>query len=250
MRRLVGGLAVALALGGCTGGGGDPRDLVVFAAASLTEAFGEIGALFEDRHPDVTVRFSFGPSDGLATQIREGGPADVFASASQRWMDAVADGGVLDRAVFARNRLAVLVPRDNPAGVERIEDLGQPGVRLVMAAPDVPAGGYGREALDNAGVLQPAEANVVSNEMDVKGVVQKVALGEADAGIVYVTDVTERVAPDVRAIPIPEDVNVVAAYPIAVLRTSAAPAQAREFVAFVLDDGQAVLRRAGFLPPA
>jgi molybdate transport system substrate-binding protein len=250
MRRLVGGLAVALALGGCTGGGGDPRDLVVFAAASLTEAFGEIGALFEDRHPRVTVRFNFGPSDGLATQIREGGPADVFASANQRWMDAVADGRVLDRAVFARNRLAVVVPRDNPGGVQGIEDLGEPGVRLVMAAPDVPAGDYGRQVLDNAGILEPAEANVVSNEVDVNGVVQKVALGEADAGIVYVTDVTERVAPDVRAIPIPEDVNVVAAYPIAVLRTSAAPDLAREFVGFVLGDGQAVLRRAGFLPPA
>jgi molybdate transport system substrate-binding protein len=250
VRRWAGGLLVALAVGGCTGGGEGHRDLVVFAAASLTETFGEIGAVFEDRHPGVTVRYNFGPSDGLATQIREGGPADVFASAAERWMDAVADGGLLDRAVFARNRLAVVVPRDNPAGVERIEDLGDPGIRLVMAAPEVPAGEYAREALDNAGILGPAAANVVSNEVDVKGVVQKVALGEADAGIVYVTDVTGRVAPDVRVIPIPEDVNVLALYSIAAVRTSAAPALAREFVAFVLGDGQAVLRGAGFLPPA
>jgi molybdate transport system substrate-binding protein len=249
VRRWLGAALVVLAVGGCAGSLGGGRDLVVFAAASLTEAFGEVGLAFERRHPSVTVRFNFGPSDGLATQIREGGPADVFASAAERWMDAVADVGLLDRAVFARNRLTVLVPRDNPARISGIEDLARPGVRLVMAAPDVPAGEHGREALGKAGVLGPAEANVVSNEEDVKGVVQKVALGEADAGITYVTDVTEQVAADVRAVPIPDEVNVVAVYPIAALRTSVEPRLAREFVGFVLADGKAILRAAGFLTP-
>jgi molybdate transport system substrate-binding protein len=249
VKRWLGAALVVLAVGGCAGSVGGGRDLVVFAAASLTEAFGEVGMAFERRHPGVTVRFNFGPSDGLATQIREGGPADVFASASRRWMDAVGDVGLLDRAVFARNRLTVLVPRDNPAGIGGIEDLARPGVRLVMAAPHVPAGEYGRDALGKAGVLGPAEANVVSNEEDVKGVVQKVALGEADAGIAYVTDVTEQVAADVRAVPIPDEVNVVAVYPIAALGTSAQPRLASEFVGFVLADGQSMLRGAGFLTP-
>jgi molybdate transport system substrate-binding protein len=248
VKRSLGAVLAAVTLGGCAAVGSG-RDLVVFAATSLTESFGEVGRAFEQRHPGVTVRFNFGPSDGLATQIREGGPADVFASASDRWMDAAAGAGLLDRAVFARNRLTVLVPGDNPADIGGIGDLARPGIRLVMAAPAVPAGEYGREALDNAGILRAAEANVVSNEEDVKGVVQKVALGEADAGIAYVTDVTDRIAADVRAIPIPDRLNVVGVYPIAALRTSEEPGLAREFVGFVLTEGQPTLRGAGFLPP-
>lgn len=247
MRAWVAALLVAasVACGGAAGG----RDLVVFAAASLTEAFGQIGSAFEDRHADVRVRFNFGPSDGLATQIREGAPADVFASASERWMDAVAGEGLLDRAVFARNRLAILVPRDNPARIGGVGDLARPGIRLVVAAPDVPAGEYARLALANAGILDRAETNVVSNEEDVKGVVQKVALGEADAGIAYATDVTDAVAGEVVAVAIPADVNVIARYPIAALRSSNLEDVARRFVAFVLGPGQRVLRGAGFLPP-
>jgi molybdate transport system substrate-binding protein len=247
VRRLALGLACLAA--GCTGGG-ERADLLVFAAASLTEAFTEIGSAFERDHPDVTVRFSFGPSDGLATQIVEGGPADVFASASPLWMDHVAGRGpgVEDRTDFARNRLVVLVPAGNPAGVGSIEDLARPGVRLVLAAPGVPAGQYARESLALAGVLPAAEANVVSNEEDVKAVVQKVALGEADAGIAYVTDVTSDVAPDVEAVTIPDEVNVIATYPIAVVAGSDGASTARSFVDFVIDDGRRYLADAGFLP--
>jgi molybdate transport system substrate-binding protein len=223
-----------------------PGSITVFAAASLTEAFTQIAADFEDQQ-GTTVRLSFGPSDGLATQIQEGAPADVFASASPKWMDAVAeDPGVTDRTDFARNLLIVITPTDNPAGVHSVGDLGRPGIKLVLAAEGVPLGDYARELLGNAGIADEALANVVSNEDDVKGVVQKVALGEADAGIVYRTDVTTAVAGDLDVIDVPDDDNVVAVYPIAAL--ARAPGPARGFVTYVLGPGQAVLQQAGFLP--
>jgi molybdate transport system substrate-binding protein len=248
MRRLVLGLLCVVA--GCSPGE-EEGNLLVFAAASLTEAFGEVGGSFERQHPGSTIRFSFGPSDALATQIVEGAPADVFASASPTWMDEVAarGPGVEGRTDFVRNRLVVLVPEGNPAAIGGIEDLGRPGVRLVLAVPDVPVGEYGREALANAGIAEDAEANVVSNEEDVKGVVQKVALGEADAGIAYVTDVTPEVADDVEAVEIPEDVNVVATYPIAVVRGTDVPDLSASFVDFVLGEGRGLLVEAGFMPP-
>jgi molybdate transport system substrate-binding protein len=247
---LVAALLLALAAG-CSARAGGGR-LTVLAAASLTESFSEIGQRFEADHPGVTVAFSFGPSDGLAAQINEGAPADVFASASPRWMDAVEEGvGVEYRAEFARNRLVIVTPAANPAGVRSIEDLARPGLRLVLAAEDVPVGTYAREALDKAGVLRRALSNVVSNEEDVKGVVQKVSLGEADAGMVYVTDVTGEVAGDLRVVDIPDPVNVVASYPIAVVASSRRPALAREFVDLVTGpEGQRVLADHGFLPPS
>jgi molybdate transport system substrate-binding protein len=224
-----------------------PDSFTVFAAASLTEAFTQIAADFEDQH-GTTVRLSFGPSDGLATQIQEGAPADVFASASPKWMDAVAeDPGVVDRSDFARNLLIVITPADNPAGVHSVGDLGRSGVKLVLAAAGVPVGDYARELLGNAGIADEALANVVSNEDDVKGVVQKVALGEADAGIVYRTDVTTAVAGDLDVIDVPDNDNVVAVYPIAAL--ASAPGPARGFVTYVLGPGQAMLQQVGFLPP-
>lgn len=221
--------------------------ITVFAAASLTEAFTQIAADYEDQK-GTEVRLSFGPSDGLATQIQEGAPVDVFASASSKWMDAVEeDPGVTDRTDFARNLLVVIVPAGNPADLASIGDLGKQGIKLVLAAEGVPVGDYAREMLTNAGITNAALGNVVSNEDDVKGVVQKVALGEADAGIVYRTDVTDAVADDLGVIDIPDDVNVMAVYPIAAL--ASAPASAREFVAYVLGPGQETLEAAGFLPP-
>jgi molybdate transport system substrate-binding protein len=227
--------------------------ITVLAAASLTEAFDQIGRRFEAAHPGASVRFSFGPSDGLAAQIQAGAPADVFASASPTWMDAVADDpGVLDRVDFARNRLVVVTPADDPAGIASIEDLADPGVKLVLAAEGVPAGDYAREILHQAGIATAALANVVSNEEDVKGVIQKVLLGEADAGIVYITDVTPEVRDRVREVPIPDTLNVVATYPIAVVAGSSHPRLARDFVAFVSDPASgaaAILHRLRFLPP-
>ena len=233
------------------GSGGAEAELTVSAASSLTEAFGEIGDAFEAANPGTTVTFNFGPSDGLAGQINEGAPADVFASASPTWMDSVQDDGpgVTGRADFAQNRLAIIVPADNPAGIEDLDDLTEDGVQLVLAAQGVPAGDYAREIFKNAGISRAALANVVSNEEDVKAVITKVMSGEADAGIGYVTDVTPDVADQVTLIPIPDEVNVIATYPIAVVNGSQEADLAQSFVDYVLGDGQQTLAGFGFLPP-
>jgi molybdate transport system substrate-binding protein len=251
-------LAAAITLlSACTDSNGDgagaraePRTLTVSAAASLTDAFTDIGKAFEGRHDGVTVTFNFGPSDGLAGQIDEGAPVDVFASASSKWMDAIEnDGpGVTERTDFARNRLAVIVPSDNRAGIEGLDDLAEDGVKLVLGAEGVPVGDYAREALANAGIADAALKNVVSNEEDVKGVVTKVLSGDADAGIVYVTDVTPIVADQLTMIQIPDDVNVIATYPIAVVSGTKEAGLAQDFVDLVLGDGQRTLAGYGFLP--
>ena len=233
------------------GSGGAEAELTVSAASSLTEAFGKIGNAFEAANPGTTVTFNFGPSDGLAGQINEGAPVDVFASASPTWMDSVQDDGpgVTHRADFAQNRLAIIVPADNPAGIENLDDLTEDGVQLVIAAEGVPAGDYAREIFQNAGISKAALANVVSNEEDVKAVITKVISGEADAGIGYVTDVTPDVSDEVTLMPIPDEVNVIATYPIAVVNGSQEADLAQGFVEYVLGDGQQTLAEYGFLPP-
>jgi molybdate transport system substrate-binding protein len=230
--------------------GAERHELIVSAAASLTDAFTDIGAAFEDTEHGVTVVFNFGPSDGLAGQIVEGAPVDVFASASPTWMDSVQDEGpgVSGRTDFARNELALVVPADNPAGIEGIDDLAEDDVQLVLAAEGVPVGDYSREALTKAGISDAALANVVSDEEDVRAVLTKVLSGDADAGIVYVTDVTADVADQVSLIEIPDDVNVIATYPIAVVTGSEEADLAQRFVDFVLGDGQQTLAEYGFLP--
>lgn len=252
MRPLLALAIAAMLVAGCTGDDGcrSERSVTVLAAASLTDAFEAIGERFEHADRCVDVRFSFGPSDGLAVQIVEGAAADVFASASHSWMDVVAsDGpGIEARRDFARNSLVVITPADDATTVTSLDDLAKDGVSLVLAAEGVPAGDYARGILADARILAGASANVVSNEEDVKGVVQKVLLGEADAGIVYRTDVTEEVRSQVRTVEIPEDVNVIATYPIAVVASTENPDQAGAFVDFVLGDGQEILRSFGFLP--
>jgi molybdate transport system substrate-binding protein len=239
MKRLV--VAVALLAAAC--GGGGHREIVVFAAASLNAPFRQIAATFERAH-HAHVRLSFGPSDGLARQVEDGAPADVFASASERWADEVARApGLLDRRDFARNSLAVLVPTDNPAHVRGVSDLTR--VKLVLAAEGVPAGDYARAMLRQDRLL--GRVHIVSNEADVAGVVQKVASGDADAGIAYVTDATDA---RVTAIAIPKRLNVIATYPIAIVRSTRHAALARAFVDTVSGSGQQVLKRYGFLPAA
>lgn len=251
MRRALALAVASLVLAGCGGGGsGSHRELIVSAASSLTDAFTRIGARFEHKMPGVTVRFNFGPSDGLAQQIEQGAPADVFASASPTWMDAVArDPGIVMRANFAKNRLAVIVPVDDPARIERLRDLARPGVKLVIAAEGVPAGDYARQVLKKAHIWVAAMANVVSDEEDVRGVITKVLAGEADAGITYVTDVTPDISPSIRVIPIQAAYNVVATYPIGAVSSSSHPRLARRFVKYVLGPGERTLASYGFLPP-
>jgi molybdate transport system substrate-binding protein len=166
-------------------------------------------------------------------------------------MDSVQDDGpgVTGRADFARNRLAIIVPAENPAGIENLNDLTEDGVQLVLAAEGVPAGDYGREIFENAGISEAALANVVSNEEDVKAVITKLIVGDADAGIGYVTDVTPAVSDRVTLIPISADVNVTATYPIAVVNGTQEADLAKGFVDFVLGDGQQTLAGYGFLPP-
>ena len=250
MRR-VAALAASAAMlaAACSGSGGrSSHQLTVLAAASLSDAFDVIETQFENVHPGTTVRVAYGPSDGLARQIQAGDPADVFASASETWMDAVRKRpGVSDQANFARNRMVIVVPSTNPAHVRSIHDLAKPGLKLVLAAPGVPAGDYARAILRKAGIAHAALANVVSNEVDVRGVLAKLDTGDADAGIVYTTD-ARRAGTGIIPISIPPKLNVVATYPIAVVRGSSAEGTARAFVRFVLGPGQATLRAAGFMP--
>jgi len=234
-----------------------PRALTVFAAASLTAPFGEIGRAFEAAHPGVDVAFNFAGSQQLATQIVEGAPADVFASAHPRPIDAVVAAGAADAAAvrtFARNRLVIAVPADNPAGVHDLGDLAAPGLALVLAAPGVPAGGYALDVVARAAAdpryttafSATVRSNVVSYEDDVKAVLAKVRLGEVDAGVVYASDVVG--VDDITAVAIPDGLNVVARYPIVPLAAAAAGDLAAAFVAAVLaPDGQAVLARHGFM---
>lgn len=246
-RPLAVGVAVAavLLLAACgasgAGPGGAPGGPTVFAAASLTEAFREI---------DADAAFSFAGSDRLAFQIGQGAPADVFASASPRYADALHDRGlVLAPRVFATNRLVVIVPRSNPAGIRRIGDLAGPGVKLVIGDAAVPVGAYARRALAALG-LDAALGNVVSQEQDVKAIVAKVAIAEADAGLVYRTDVTP-VAADVTRIPVPAAAQPAVEYAIAVVAASPRRDAAEAFVRRVVGSGgRAALARHGFGLPA
>jgi molybdate transport system substrate-binding protein len=244
--------ATALVLAGCGGGddagggsaAGSPAEIKVFAAASLTAAFNELGPQFTAANGGTKVTFNFAGSQALATQIQQGAPADVFASADTTNMDKVKDL-VGDPQVFAGNLLQIVVEQGNPKGIKGLDDLAGKDVKVVLAAEEVPAGKYARQVLDRAGVtVQP-----VSLEDNVKAVVTKVSLGEADAGIVYVTDVTAG-GDKVEGVDIPKDQNVVATYPIATVKASRNQDQAQAFVDLVRSaEGQQVLDKYGFLPP-
>lgn len=226
------------------------RTLSVFAAASLTEAFGEIALRFETSHPGVNVSLNFAGSNTLRAQIEAGAQADVFASASTKEMELLVSNGLVQAGksqIFLTNRLVVITSAGNPAGLSRLEDLARPGLKLVLAAEEVPVGRYARQMLDNAGaqLRDKVLLNVVSNENTVKQVVAKVQLGEADAGIVYASDAVA--TPELPVIEIPVEWNVLAVYPIASLKDSPHPELAGEFVAFVLSSqGQSILQKWGF----
>ncbi len=258
MRRITVLAAAALALGACGGssteagsdsgstGSGLTGEITVFAAASLTESFGNLGKAFEAENPGTTVTFSFGPSSGLAEQINAGAPADVFASASTRNMDQVVEGGAAaDPVTFANNTMEIAVPADNPAGIDSLDDLSGKDVKVVLCAEDVPCGVGAREVFKNAGI----EVTPVSNEVDVKSTLSKITLGEADAGLVYVTDVRSA-GDEVTGVEIPADVNASTAYPIATLEEAKNADLAKAFVDYVLSDaGTTELETAGFAKP-
>lgn len=233
--------------------------LVVFAAASLTNAFGEIGADFSAANPGAEIVFNFAGSNQLTTQIAEGAPADVFAAANELQMTAAVESGRIDAAaprLFAHNRLVVVLPSDNPAGLATLADLRQPGLKIVLAAAEVPAGQYALEFLDKAAVegnlgasyKEAVLANIVSYETNVRAVLSKVVLGEADAGIVYASDAAAQ-SDKIQQIAIPDELNTIARYPMAPLIDSIHPELTQRFVDFVLGpDGQKVLADYGFAP--
>ena len=222
--------------------------LVVFAATSLTEAFDKIGAQFEKANPGVTVKFNYNGSSSLATQITQGAPADVFASAAPSNMKTVTDAGLATGTpkIFAANSGEIMVETGNPMNIKSVKDLANPAVKVVVCAPEVPCGKVATAVFKNAGVT----VKPVSQEQNVGGVVTKVTLGEADAGIVYVTDVKANEG-KADGVPIPADQNDITDYPIAEIKDAPNSAAAAAFVAYVLGpDGQQVLKSFGFLPPS
>lgn len=275
MTRIILTLAVvgcaAIGWFGCGGGVNRSMAVTVFAAASLTEAFGELADAFEEARPGVGVVLHFAGSQTLRTQLEQGARADVFAPADWRQMAAVREAGLLGGVpvYFAANRMAVAVPYDAEAGagvradtaaltVATLADLARPGVAVALATEETPAGVYARQSLDlmaadaafPAGFAAAVRSNVVTRETSVRAVVQKVALGEVDAGLIYETDAM-RYADAVRMIEIPLRLNPAAQYPIATLDGAAHPALAEAFVAMALSDaGQGILRRHGFAPAA
>jgi len=246
-------------VGGSPSSNAAPTTLTVFAASSLAEAFRELGHRLEQQTRGLSVTFNFAGSQQLALQLEQGAKADVFASADQRWMGHAQEHALVegDPQVFARNRLVVIVPKTNPARIGGLPDLARGGTKIVLAAEAVPVGKYSREALHNLASASgfPASydtrvlANVVSQEDNVKAVVSKVQLGEADAGIVYRSDVTPAVARYVRTFDIPDQYNVLASYPIALVKGTKNQEAAAAFISLVLsDEGQRVLSQNGFLP--
>ncbi len=252
MRRWLTALAGCLALTSLAAcGSADPGSakevrIRVFAAASLTGSFTELGQRFESDHPGVRVELNFGPSSGLAQQIGSGAPADVFASASPSNMDTVVQADeAKDPRDFATNSMEIAVPADNPAGIASLGDLTGKDVKVAVCQAQVPCGQVAAEVFTKAGLtVAPA-----TEEVDVKSVLTKVSLGEVDAGVVYLTDVLAA-GDKVRGIEIPDDVNATTAYPIATLTASAHASTAAQFVELVLSaEGARVLEDAGFQRP-
>jgi molybdate transport system substrate-binding protein len=223
--------------------------ITVFAAASLTEAFNAAGAAFTKK-TGTAVAFDYGGSDTLATQIKQGAPADVFASANLAQMKVVSDAGLVAGApkTFAKNRLVLIAPKADAVKVTSPADLTKPGVKVVLAAATVPVGAYARATFAKLGLA--VEPNVVSNELDVKAVVTKIALGEADAGVVYSTDVTPSVASKLDEFPFPAAVAPDIEYPIAALKNAQNEKAAQAFVDYVISpEGQSFLKARGFISP-
>ncbi len=233
-------------------------EVTVFAAASLTEAFGKIGAAFEAANPGAKVVFNFAGSSALRTQLSQGARADVFASADEVNMEkAIKDGSIAgDPKVFVRNRLVIITPAQQKVEVKEPKDLAKPGLKLVIAQKEVPVGNYSRQSFDKmeqdasfgSGFAAKVLANVVSEEANVKAVATKVQLGEADAGVVYSTDVTPAIRAQVKVIEIPEGFNLIARYPIAIVKGASNQAAAQAFIDYVFSPaGQAELKSHGFL---
>lgn len=262
---LISGFVLA-GLTGCGQGSGGRPDaekgggtLTVLAASSLTDAFGELGRIFEEQNRGVRVKSSFGASSDLLVQIQQGAVADVFASASEEEVDTAVEDGFVDGTpeIFARNREVIMVPKDNPANIRSLRDVAKPGVKLVLAHGDVPAADYAVEILGKAnarygdGFKKDVLSNVVSREVDVRASVNRVVVGDADATFGYASDYTPDIKNRARVVPIPPDLNIIASYPVAALENASDPELAREWVDLVTsEEGQRVLEKWNFEPAA
>jgi molybdate transport system substrate-binding protein len=236
-------------------------ELTVYAAASLSAAFTELGKDYEENHSGVKVKLNFDGSANLKTQLINGATADVFASADTKNMDGVKNAGLMDNETvktFVKNKVTVIVPADNPAGITTLSDLTKSGIKIVIGDTTVPIGNYTRTVLKNINnssseftdFESKVMANVVSQESNVNNVVTKVALGEADAGFVYTTDAAGA-GSKVTLISIPDTYNVIAVYPIGMLASTTHSAEATSFINYVLSaDGQAILSKYGFIAAA
>lgn len=257
--RMLGILLSIVAAFGAICAEGKPA-VTVMAAASLSESFKEIGVLYEAKYGKAS--FSFGASNKLRAQLENGARADVFASANRKEMDAAVKAGLIDAPsvrIFARNKLAILAPKGNPGGVKSPGDLAKPGLKVVVAAEAVPVGKYTLEMLEKL-AANPARgatfkdkvlANVVSREENVKSVVTKVRLGEVDAGVAYVSDISGDAQKELVLIEVPDDSNVIAEYPLAPLLKALNAEGAAAFIKIVLsDEGQAILAKRGFIAVA
>lgn len=257
-------LFVSACSGAASQSGSSPSDtsegetLTIFAAASLTDVFSEIGERFEEENPGSKVVFNFAGSQQLAQQLAQGAPADIFASANQKQMQTAIEADRVDEndpLVMTVNQIAVVYPADNPAGIRRLSDLARPGIRLVLGAEEVPVGDYSLEFLEKAS-QDPAFGsdykedvlnNVVSYELNVRAVLNKVILGEADAGIVYISDVNDLESAEIGGLLIPEQLNVSASYFIAPTSDSKQSELAEAFISFVISmEVQDILVTYGF----
>ena len=246
---------------GCTTQPAQGTKLTVFAAASLTGAFNETAKAFEANNSGVTVAFNYAGSQILATQLKQGASADVFASADQKNMQTVQDAGLMNNSsitIFAQNKLSIIVPTGNPASITSLTDLAKPGVKLDICNSSVPCGSYTLQMLAKAfnstsygsSFVNSFKANVISQETNVNDVVTRVAVGQADAGIVYKSDVPAAYQSKVQVITIPDSVNVLAQYPIGVVSSSQNAQLAQSWINYVTSpDGRAILLKYGFIIP-
>jgi molybdate transport system substrate-binding protein len=240
-------------------GGSSTEELVIFCAASLTGAFGEMDQIYEDEN-GVDVILNFDGTQAIRTQVEQGAYADVFVSANKKNMDALMAEGFMDNdsvSIFTENKMVVIVPEDNPADIQTLSDLAEPGVMIVMGIREAPFGSYAFQVLDNLAndsaygpeFRDAVMNNVVSQETSVSHLVSKIALGEVDAGFAYQSDISPELSEQVSKVEIPDQYNVVAEYPLGRLKESENPDQAASFIEFVISpEGRMVLEKYGFQP--